>query len=117
MEAGHDYVAMASHLPLARLSATVQFFRAVGAVRKQLATADGLVAYTLRARPLSRDYWTLSVWNDDGALRAFMRTPPHVGIMSSLKPVMGPTKFVQWTVTSADGRPTWASALDRLGRP
>ena len=24
--------------------------------------ADGLVGYTLRAKPLARDYWTLSVW-------------------------------------------------------
>ena len=52
---------MASHLPLKRITATVRFFRAVTAVRKQLATADGLIGYTLRARPLARDYWTLSV--------------------------------------------------------
>jgi hypothetical protein len=40
----------------------VRFFRGVSAVRKQLANADGLVGYTLRAKPLARDYWTLSVW-------------------------------------------------------
>ena len=117
MEAGHDYVVMASHLPLTRWSSTVRFFRGVGAVRKQLASTEGLVGYTLRARPLRRDYWTLSVWQDEGALRAFMRTPPHVGLMSSLKPVMGQTAFVQWTITAADGRPTWPVALERLGRP
>ena len=48
LEPGSDYLVMASHLPLNRLSATVRFFRAVWAVRKQLATADGLVGYTLR---------------------------------------------------------------------
>jgi hypothetical protein len=57
------------------------------------------------------------VWTDDSALRAFMRTPPHVGLMSSLKPIMGTTKFVQWEITSADGRPGWDGALDRLGGP
>jgi hypothetical protein len=86
----------------------------VAAIRKQLAGADGLVGYTLRARPLSRRYWTLSVWTDRTALQEFMRTPPHVGVMSSLKPLMGPTKFVQWEITAADGRPTWAAALERL---
>jgi hypothetical protein len=35
--------------------------------------------------------------------------------MSSLKPFMGPTKFVQWEITASDGRPSWAGALDRLG--
>jgi quinol monooxygenase YgiN len=76
--------------------------------------AEGLVGYTLRARPLSRDYWTLSVWKDGAALRAFVRTPPHVDLTASLKPLMGPTKFVQWTITAADARPTWATALERL---
>jgi hypothetical protein len=86
----------------------------VWAVRKQLATADGLVGYTLRAKPLARDYWTLSVWKDEGALREFMRTSPHVQLMTSLKPYMGPTKFVTWSITAADGRPGLAGALQHL---
>jgi hypothetical protein len=114
MEPGTGYLVMASHLPLKRFSFTVRFFRAVSAVRKQLATADGLVGYTLRAKPLARDYWTLSVWRDDRALREFMRTPPHVRIMTMLKPGMGPTKFVTWTISSADGLPTMAGALEHL---
>jgi len=109
-----DYLVMASYLPLNRITATVRFFRGVSAVRKQLATADGLVGYTLRAKPLARDYWTLSVWQDDAALRAFMRTPPHVQLMTSLKPYMGPTKFVTWTISAADGRPAMAGALEHL---
>jgi hypothetical protein len=92
----------------------VRFFRGVWAVRKQLATADGLVGYTLRAKPLARDYWTLSVWKDEGALREFMRTSPHVQLMTSLKPYMGPTKFVTWSITAADGRPGLAGALQHL---
>jgi hypothetical protein len=92
----------------------VRFFRAVSAVRKQLASADGLVGYTLRARPLGRDYWTLSVWKDETALRGFMRTAPPVQIMTSLKPVMGPTKFVTWRISAADGRPTVAGAVEHL---
>lgn len=114
MEPGSDYLVMASHLPLKKITDTVRFFRAVFAVRKQLASADGLIGYTLRARPLSRDYWTLSVWKDDTALRQFMRTPPHVGVMASLKPVMGPTKFVTWTISAADGRPNMAGGLEHL---
>jgi hypothetical protein len=105
---------MASHLPLTKISSTIRFFRAVSAIRKQLAVAEGLVGYTLRAKPLARDYWTLSVWADDSALDAFMHTPPHVRLMSSLRPFMGPTKFVQWEITTSDGRPSWAGALDRL---
>src|SRR6516164_987571 len=114
MEPGREYVVMASHLPLRRLTSTLRFFRAVAAIRKQLRSAEGLVGYTLRARPLARKYWTLSVWDDRATLAQFMRTPPHVGIMSSLKPLMAPTRFVQWQITAAEGRPSWSDALERL---
>ncbi len=117
MQPDEHYLVMASHLPLLRLASTVQFFRAVAAVRRQLATADGLVGYTLRAKPLARDYWTLSVWTDEAALLGFMRKPPHVDVMRSLRPVMGPTKFVQWQVTGGDGRPSWGTAMEHLGTP
>ncbi len=69
---------------------------------------------TLRAKPLARDYWTLSVWQDETALRAFMRTPPHAGLVTSLRPSMGPTKFVTWKISAADGRPSMAGALQCL---
>ena len=114
MQTGETYLIMASHLPLSRITATVRFFRAVAAVRRQLADAEGLIGYTLRAKPVARNYWTLSVWRDRSALQAFMRTPPHVGVMSSLRPFMAPTKFVQWEITGADGRPSWDEAFRRL---
>lgn len=114
MEPGIGYLVMASHLPLKRISFTVRFFRGVSAVRKQLATADGLVGYTMRARPLTRHYWTLSIWKDNAALRQLMRTSPHVQLMTSLKPFMGPTKFVTWEISAADERPSMTSALEHL---
>ena len=108
------YVVMASHLPLKRLSATFRFFRGVMAVRRQLATASGLVGYSLRARIGAKRYWTLSVWADETSLREFVRAPPHVDVMTALRPVMRKTCFVQWTITSEDGLPTWSAATERL---
>ena len=114
MDPGAQYLVMASHLPLKRISSTVRFFRGVQAIRRQLAIAQGLIGYTLRAKPLARNYWTLSVWKDEAALRTFMRTAPHADLMHSLRPGMGPTKFVTWTISQADGRPDWPAALRRL---
>ena len=113
-EPGHEYVVMASHLPLVSIRSTLRFFRAVAAIRKQLSSTQGLVGYTLRAKPLARDYWTLSVWDDRVALEQFMRTRPHVRLMGSLKPFMGTTRFVEWVVTTTEGRPSWTEALERL---
>ena len=114
MGPAEQYLVMASHLPLNKFASTVQFLRAVAAVRRQLARAEGLVGYTLRAKPLARDYWTLSVWTGEPALRDFMRARPHVDVMGSLRPLMGPTKFVQWKIAGSDGRPDWDGALRRL---
>jgi hypothetical protein len=114
MESGPEYLVMASHLPLKRISSTMRFFRGVSAIRKQLTTADGLVAYTLRAKPLARDYWTLSVWRDEASPCAFMRTLPHAGLMASLHPLLGPTTFTTWAISAVDGRPNLAGALRRL---
>jgi len=57
----------------------------------------------------------LSGWKDNTALREFMRTSPHIQLMTSLKPGMGPTKFVTWTISAAGGRPGMAGALEHLG--
>lgn len=108
------YLVMASNLPLQRFGSTLRFFRAVFAVRTQLAQSEGLIGYSLRAQPLARDYWTLSVWTGEAALRNFVRAAPHFEVMSSLKPFMGPTKFVQWEIAGSDGRPSWNDAFERL---
>jgi heme-degrading monooxygenase HmoA len=114
IEAGREYLAMASALPLQRFSSTIRFMRYVMAIRKQLRTADGLVGYALWAKPFSKRYWTLSVWRDEEALRAFMRTEPHVHVMEDLRPRMGPTRFVFWKVSDEQTTPSWAEALEHL---
>jgi heme-degrading monooxygenase HmoA len=109
-----EYLVMASFLPLARLRATLRFFRFVGEIRRQLATAEGLIGYSLWAKPIAKQYWTLSVWSDEAALLTFMRTQPHDAIMARLRPDMDPTKFVRWTVKGAETRVSWDEALRRL---
>src|SRR5262245_10002174 len=111
-----DYLVMASSLPLKRLRTTYRFFRFTRAIRRQLAHAEGLVGYTLWAKPLAKRYWTLSVWTDEAALETFMRTAPHAEIMERLRPDMDPTTFVQWWVKGSEACVTWSDALSRLGR-
>jgi len=57
----------------------------------------------------------LSVWEDERALAAFADHTPHRELMASLAPEMAPTKFVRWTTSGTDGRPSWSDALRRLG--
>jgi hypothetical protein len=41
-------------------------------VTKQLASAEGVLGYSVLARPLSKLFWTLSMWKDEAALRTFV---------------------------------------------
>lgn len=109
-----EYLVMASFLPLRRFGATLRFFRFVQAIRRQLATAEGLIGYSLWAKPIAKRYWTLSVWRDEAALMTFMRTQPHGAIMARLHPDMDPTIFVRWTVKGSETRVSWDEALRRL---
>ena len=114
LEVDHRYVVLASSIPARRLSSTGRLFRGARQVREQLERTEGVVGFSLLARPLRKQYATLSVWVDEKALGVFAHESPHGELMTDLAPEMGPTKFVRWTITGADGRPSWNDALRRL---
>jgi hypothetical protein len=115
LEPDREYVVLASSIPPLSRSSTRRLFNGASAVRKQLASTEGVVGFSLLARPLRKQYATLSIWVDEGALTAFSDTSPHRDLMTGLSPEMGPTKFVRWTISGSDGRPSWSEALRRLG--
>jgi hypothetical protein len=115
LEPGREYLVLASSIPPNSRSSTWRLFRGASAVRKQLAATDGVVGFSLLARPIRKQYATLSVWVDAESLAGFSTHPPHDGLMKRLAPEMGPTTFVRWTIKGSDGRPSWADALQRLG--
>jgi heme-degrading monooxygenase HmoA len=114
LEPDREYVVLASSIPPRKVSSTRRLFNGASAVRKQLAGTDGVVGFALLARPLKKQYATLSVWRDEHALAAFSDARPHRELMAELGPEMGPTKFVRWTINGSDGRPSWDDALARL---
>jgi hypothetical protein len=113
-EPEREYVALLSYLPLKSYWRIPLCFFYTMQVVKQLASAEGMLGYSVLARPLSRRFWTLSFWMDDAALRTFVQYPPHVRIMTALAPHMGETKFVRWTVKGAQLPLSWDEALSRL---
>ena len=109
-----DVVALLSYLPLKSYWRVLPFFVYTAQVVKQLAKADGLLGYSLLARSLSKRFWTLSAWENEEALRAFVQDPPHVRIMTALAPHMDRTKFVHWTLKGSQLPLHWEDALRRM---
>jgi hypothetical protein len=114
LEPEREYLVLASSIPPNSRRSTWRLFRGASAVRKQLGATDGVVGFSLLARPLRKQYATLSVWTGEDALARFAGADPHRDLMGKLTPEMGSTKFVRWTVRGTDGQPSWADALRRL---
>jgi heme-degrading monooxygenase HmoA len=114
MQPDRDYLVLASSIPPRTWGSTRALFVGAGAVRKQLAKTDGVIGFSLLARPFRKQYATLSVWEDEAALAAFASQAPHRELVASLTPHMAPTKFIRWTTNAGDGRPSWRDALQRL---
>jgi len=108
-----NFVALLSYLPLESYWRVLPYAIYTAQVVKQLATADGLVGYSLLARPLSRRFWTLSAWESEAALRTFVQNLPHLRIMTALAPHMDKTKFVRWAVKGSELPLRWDDALRR----
>jgi hypothetical protein len=109
-----SYLVLASSIPPKSVASTWKLFRGSRAVRRQLLATDGVMGFSMLAEPIRKHYATLSVWRDEAALDAFAREHPHDQLMVGLAPEMGPTKFVRWTISGADGTPSWKDALARL---
>ena len=114
LDPDREYLVLASSIPAKKMSSTWKMFRGSRAVRRQLADTDGVIGFALLAQPFSKNYATLSVWTGEDALDRFTADSPHREIMGDLASAMGPTKFVKWTITGAEGRPSWPDALGRL---
>jgi heme-degrading monooxygenase HmoA len=107
---------MASRLPLRSYWMIPRFLRLTLSVARQLERSDGLVGYSLLAQPMKKTFWTLSAWRSQQELDAFVKTMPHLGVMRTLRPHMGATRFTFWTVTGSALPISWDEAVGRLAQ-
>jgi hypothetical protein len=108
------YVVMASRLPLRSYARIPSFIKATTRIRRQLATADGLIGYSLDAKLVAKTFWTLSAWRDQEALDSFARAEPHRRLMTAIRPHMNPTTFVTWNSTGSEIPVKWTTARQQL---
>jgi hypothetical protein len=109
-----DYLVSASRLPATTLLTLPRFLYYTLKVTGQLKHSAGLIAYSLKADIPGRRFWTLALWQDEPALRAFVRGQPHAEIMRRLAPTLRDPRFAQWTTRSAESLPPWLEVEARL---
>jgi len=108
-----DYVALLSCVPLNSAWSLPRFALYSTRIRRQLRASSGLIGYSLRARLDAKQFWTLSAWEDEAALQAFVAAPPHVAVMKAIAPYMGATRFVRWNTKGSELPLRWDEALRR----
>jgi hypothetical protein len=113
-EPDREYVVLLSFLPLRGFRHFLAFAVHDLRITRQLTGAQGLVGYSKLGRPWVKRFWTLSAWEDEAALQAFVRAGPHARAMAEMPPRMGSTRFVRWTLPGRALPPTWDDALRRF---
>ena len=108
-----EYIALLSYLPLKRYRAIPRFLQFSFQIQKQLRDTPGVIGYSLRAKLISRNFWTLSVWENEKALMDFVAKIPHGEAMKAMIPHMGPSKFTQWKVNASALPLRWEEAIKR----
>jgi heme-degrading monooxygenase HmoA len=78
---GPGVVVRVTHVHLRRFRDVPAFLRDSLAIRGQAMTAPGARSLYLRVRPLARHFTTVSWWEDEAAVHAFVRTDPHRAAM------------------------------------
>lgn len=108
-----DYTAMLTYLPLKHWWDTPRFIVYIIQIYLQLRKTAGLIGFSMRAKPLSKNYWTLSLWESERAMGAYIHTSPHLTVMKSMRGRMGQTAFVSWKVSADVHCLSWSDALER----
>ena len=113
-ENDREYTALLTYLPLSKWHAIPKFVRYTSQIRRQLAGSEGLIGYALDANVLNRDFWTLSVWENEESLRRFVQRNPHGRVMTDLLPDMGQTEFLPFKVNGSSIPPDWKDTKRRM---
>lgn len=113
-EDDREYTALLSYLPVNKWRAIPKFVRYTFQIRRQLADSEGLIGYSLDANVPSREFWTLSVWEDEESLQRFVQRTPHVEVMTDLLPDMGQTGFLPFKVDGSSIPPDWEDTKRRM---
>ena len=108
---GRDYIALITYLPVTTHWIIPKFLYLTGQIQKQLAQSEGALGYALIAYILKKEFWTMSVWENDDSLSKFVRTGAHLRTMRELSRYLSDERrFVKVNVKGSDIPLPWDKA-------
>jgi hypothetical protein len=109
-------LAIATYLPMRHWWDVPAFLRLVNRIHRQIEAAPGNIAWNARGNPLTKKFYTCSLWRDRPSLRAFVQAEPHATAVRRMAVWSTPEgAFAEWTTTSSTV--DWDEAMRRLETP
>jgi heme-degrading monooxygenase HmoA len=109
-----QYVAFTSCFFLKSPLRAVSFLARSLKIMKQADTAPGIVGWSLGPNLPTLEFYTLSAWEDDAALKAFIKSADHgVALKQFEHDLRKKSIFVHYKVLGRDLPLTWPDALER----
>ncbi|MFD7292709.1 DUF3291 domain-containing protein [Streptomyces sp. NPDC059897] len=112
--AGVEAHVFASRFETRTLWGALKFFARTPTIWRQVGRASGAYGASLKAAPLRRTFWTLSVWESPKVLRDFAVTAPHAGISARLRGEMKDSTFLTWKASTDELPLDWKDVLSRF---
>jgi heme-degrading monooxygenase HmoA len=72
------------------------------------------LGYALKADLLNKTFWTMSAWDDQEALTAFVRSDVHRKAMTSLQSHMDDPRIKTYEASGSKVPPTWPDLAREL---
>lgn len=108
--------AMVSRFRLRRRRDVVPFFISALRIHNQMRRSSGILGLSLVARPLRREFLTLSAWDDRESLMAAVLDEPHRRAMERFRAAMDDSTFDYWSLSASELPIPWPTAMARLER-
>ncbi len=94
-----------------------EFDRQNSLVMASMATQPGLIGYSARRRLFGDEGWTMSVWANDEARAAFVRSSVHREAIAKGLPAVQTVELKRLTVARKDLPTDWDQVLRLLAEP
>lgn len=83
-------------------------------VVESLPKQEGLIGWSVRKQPFGDEAWTLTVWRDHAAMRAFVDSDAHRAAMRNGRIALREARFHHYEVPRAAMPPRWDEVLQIL---
>lgn len=119
VEEGQTFLLATTYLPVSKAGER-RFGDHMDALQDELDSGpEGLVGQSLAQKIFGREYRTLTVWEDEDAMMAFVLGEAHLAAMADSTEIADPESPIgplvqRWEIAPEDLPPVWDEVIERL---